>query len=176
MILRVFHEALCSGDHFSFRRHRRLRRHLARYFPSSTRLTPPLLCPPPHQSQPQLQPDSPLPAPSPYTEQTDYLTERREPASRPASPLRAVRTGRRVPRPRPPPVPSTHIMALRPSYVPLRVPLPSPPASSLADGPDPESDLVRAASPTVTRLLATVVSDPSFDSNVKNEEKCELAK
>ncbi|CAI7804134.1 unnamed protein product [Closterium sp. NIES-54] len=33
--------------------------------PSSTGLTPPLLCPPPAQSQPPLQPASPLPAPSP---------------------------------------------------------------------------------------------------------------
>ncbi|CAI7838736.1 unnamed protein product [Closterium sp. NIES-53] len=73
-------------------------------------------------------------------------------------------TGRRVPRPRPPPVPGTHIMALRPSSVPLRVPLPSPPASSLPDGPDPESDLARAASPSVPRLLATIVTDPSFES------------
>ncbi|CAI6011564.1 unnamed protein product [Closterium sp. NIES-65] len=39
-----------------------------------------------------------------------------------------------------------------------------PPASSLADGPDPESDLVRAANPTVTRLLASVVTNPSFES------------
>ncbi|CAI7772409.1 unnamed protein product [Closterium sp. NIES-54] len=62
------------------------------------------------------------------------------------------------------PVLGTHIMALRPSFVPLQVPLPSPPASSLADGPDPESDLVRAATPTVTRLLATIVIDPSFES------------
>ncbi|CAI7927256.1 unnamed protein product [Closterium sp. NIES-54] len=84
--------------------------------------------------------------------------------SRPSSPVRAVRTGRRVPCPRPPPVPGTHIMALRPSFVPLRVPLPSPHASSLAGGADPESDLVRAASPTVRRLLATVVTDPSFES------------
>ncbi|CAI7809248.1 unnamed protein product [Closterium sp. NIES-54] len=36
--------------------------------PSSTSLTPPLLCPPPDQSQLPLQPASPLPAPSPYTE------------------------------------------------------------------------------------------------------------
>ncbi|CAI7813872.1 unnamed protein product [Closterium sp. NIES-54] len=71
---------------------------------------------------------SPLPAPSPYTEQTGGLTERREPASRPASP---VCTGRRVPCLHPPPVPGTHAMALRPSSVPLRVPLPVPPASSL---------------------------------------------
>ncbi|CAI5934528.1 unnamed protein product [Closterium sp. NIES-65] len=55
-------------------------------------------------------------------------------------------------------------MALRPSTAPQRVPLPSPPASSLADGPDPESDSLRAASPTITRLLATVVTDPSFES------------
>ncbi|CAI7744833.1 unnamed protein product [Closterium sp. NIES-54] len=132
--------------------------------PSSTSLTPPLLCPPPNQSQPPLQPASPLSAPSSYTKQTGGLTERREPVSHPASPVRAVCTGRHVPRPRPPPVPNTHHMALRPSFVPLRVPLPSPPASSLADGPDPKSDLVRTASPTVSRFLATVITDPSFES------------
>ncbi|CAI7776133.1 unnamed protein product [Closterium sp. NIES-53] len=132
--------------------------------PSSTGLTPSLMCPPPHHSQPQLQPNSPLPAPSPYAEQTDSLTERRGPESRSASPVRAVCTDRRVPHPRPPPVPGTHIMTLRPSFVPLRAPLPTPPASSLADGPDPESDLVRAASPTVPHLLATVVTDPLFES------------
>ncbi|CAI7930853.1 unnamed protein product [Closterium sp. NIES-54] len=93
--------------------------------PSSTGLTPSLLCPPPHQLQPQLYPDSPQPAPSPYVEQTDSLTERCELESRPPSPVCAVRTGHRVPHPRPPPVPSTHVMALRPSSVPLRVPLPS---------------------------------------------------
>ncbi|CAI7883249.1 unnamed protein product [Closterium sp. NIES-54] len=55
----------------------------------------------------------------------------------------------------------------RPYFIPLlqqRFPLPPPPASSLADVPDPESDLVRAASPTVPRLLATGVTDPSFES------------
>ncbi|CAI7858986.1 unnamed protein product [Closterium sp. NIES-54] len=130
---------------------------------SSTGHTP-LLCPPPEQSQPPLQPASPLPAPSPYTEQIGGLTERREPISRPPSPVRAVRTGHRVPRLRPPLVPYTHHMALRPSSVAQSVPLPPPPASSLVDGLDPESDLVRAASPTVTRLLATVVTDPSFQS------------
>ncbi|CAI7742011.1 unnamed protein product, partial [Closterium sp. NIES-53] len=80
--------------------------------PSSTGL----LSPPPCHSQPQLQPDSPLPAPSRYVERADSLTERREPEYRPASPVCTVRTGRRVPRPRPPPVPSTHVMAL-PSFV-----------------------------------------------------------
>ncbi|CAI7760431.1 unnamed protein product [Closterium sp. NIES-54] len=39
-------------------------------------------------------------------------------------------------------------MALRPSSLPQRIALPSPPASSLPDVPDPDSDLARAASPT----------------------------
>ncbi|CAI7766928.1 unnamed protein product [Closterium sp. NIES-53] len=121
-----------------------------------------------------LQPDSPLRAPSPDAEQIDSLTKSREPATRPASPVRAVRTGRRVPRPRPPPVRGSYITALRPSSVPLQVPLPSPPASSLGDGPDPESDLVRAASLTVTHLLATVVTDPSFESAAASALVAEL--
>ncbi|CAI7893873.1 unnamed protein product [Closterium sp. NIES-54] len=128
---------------------------------SSTGLPPPFLCPPPDQSQPPLQSPSPLPAPSPYIEQTGCLTERREPESRPASP---ICIGRHVPRPRPPPLPGTHVMALRPSSVPLRVPLPAPPESFLPAVPDPESDCARAASPTVSRPLATVVTDPSFES------------
>ncbi|CAI7774980.1 unnamed protein product [Closterium sp. NIES-54] len=86
---------------------------------SSTGLTPPLLCPPTDQSQPQLLPGSLLPTPAPHTEVTDSLTERREP---------------------------------------------EPPASSLPHVLDPESDLARGASPTVTRLLATVVTDPDFES------------
>ncbi|CAI7731161.1 unnamed protein product [Closterium sp. NIES-54] len=102
------------------------------------------------------------------------LRERREPESRPASRDRAVRTSRRVPRPRPPPVPGTHIMALRPSSVPLRVPLPSPPASSFADGSDLDSYLVRAASPIVTRLLATVVTVLSFESAAASALVAEL--
>ncbi|CAI7743084.1 unnamed protein product [Closterium sp. NIES-54] len=119
-------------------------------------------------------PDSPLPAPSPYAEQTDSLTKRREPESRLASPVRDVRTGRRVPCLRPPPVPGTHIMALRPSSVPLRVPLPSPPASSLPDDPHPESALARGASPTVPRLLATAVTNPSFESIAASSLVAEL--
>ncbi|CAI7858980.1 unnamed protein product, partial [Closterium sp. NIES-54] len=78
--------------------------------PSSTGLTPPLLCPLLDQSQPPLQPASPLLALSPYTEQISGLTERRETASCPASPVRTVR---RVPRPHHPPVPNTHAMTLR---------------------------------------------------------------
>ncbi|CAI7838896.1 unnamed protein product [Closterium sp. NIES-54] len=127
---------------------------------SSTGLPPPFLCPPPDQLQPPLQPASPLPVPSPYTEQSGGLTERREPASRHVSP---VRTAHRAPRLYPPPVLGTHTMALRPSFVPLRVPLPAPPESSLPEVPDLESDRARAASPTVARLLATTVSDPSFE-------------
>ncbi|CAI7748233.1 unnamed protein product, partial [Closterium sp. NIES-54] len=75
-------------------------------------------------AQPLLQPASPLPAPSPYTEQSGGLTERRAPASRLVSPFR---TARRIPRLRPPPVLGTHAMTLRPSSVPLRIPLPAPP-------------------------------------------------
>ncbi|CAI7812836.1 unnamed protein product [Closterium sp. NIES-53] len=128
---------------------------------SSTVLPPPFLCPPADQTQPPLQPASPLPTPSPYTEQSDGLTERRELASRPISP---VHTARRAPCSRPPPFPGTHAMALRPSSIPLRVPLPAPPESSLPEVPDPASDRARAANPTVSRLLATVVTDPSFES------------
>ncbi|CAI7808038.1 unnamed protein product [Closterium sp. NIES-54] len=103
-----------------------------------------LLSPPPCQSQPQLQPDSPQPAPSPYTEQTGSFTERREPESRPASLVRAARTGRRVPCLRPPPVPGTHVMALRPPSVLLRVPLPPPLESSLPVIPDPDTSALVA--------------------------------
>ncbi|CAI7731541.1 unnamed protein product [Closterium sp. NIES-54] len=48
--------------------------------------TPPLLSPPPVQSQSQFQPASPLPRPSPYSGLTRGLTERREPESRLVSP------------------------------------------------------------------------------------------
>ncbi|CAI7900808.1 unnamed protein product, partial [Closterium sp. NIES-53] len=138
--------------------------------PPSPGPPPPFLSPPPVQSQSQLQPASPLPGPSPYSGPSRGLTERREPespvspASRSASPVRPVRTSR-VSRPRLPPVPGTHSMTLHPSTAPQRVPLPSPPASSLPDGPDPESDSLRAASPTVTRFLATAVTDPLFESS-----------
>ncbi|CAI7856955.1 unnamed protein product [Closterium sp. NIES-54] len=53
--------------------------------PPSAALTPPLLCPPPDQSQPPLQPASTLPAPSLYSEKSGGLTERRELASRPSA-------------------------------------------------------------------------------------------
>ncbi|CAI7851072.1 unnamed protein product [Closterium sp. NIES-54] len=94
----------------------------------------PLLC----------QPASARPSRSPYNEQVGSLTERRVPASRPASP---VRTGHRVPRPRPPPIPGTHAMALRPSFVPR---------------------------PTVSRHLATVVTDRSFESTTASALVAEL--
>ncbi|CAI7911642.1 unnamed protein product [Closterium sp. NIES-54] len=54
-------------------------------------------------------------------------------------------------------------MTLRSSTAPQRVLLPSPPASSLPVGPDPASDSLRAASPAVTRILATAVTDPLFE-------------
>ncbi|CAI7746604.1 unnamed protein product, partial [Closterium sp. NIES-53] len=109
-------------------------------------------------------PVSPLPTPSPYTGPTGGLAERREPASRLASPVRAARTSGRAPRQRPPAVPRTHQMALRPSTASQRVPLPSPPASSLPVLANPESDSLRASSPTVARLLSTIVTDPSLES------------
>ncbi|CAI7864299.1 unnamed protein product, partial [Closterium sp. NIES-54] len=93
---------------------------------------------------------SPLPAPSPYAGPTGGLAERREPESRPASPVRTARTSRR------------------------RVPLPSPPPSSLPALADPASDSLRAASPTVTCLLATDVTDPSFESTAASALVTEL--
>ncbi|CAI7740395.1 unnamed protein product [Closterium sp. NIES-53] len=129
--------------------------------PPSAALTPLLLCPPPDQPQPPLQLASPLPAPSPYTWQTGVLTARREPASRPVLP---VLTAQHVPRSRPPPVPGMHAMTLLPSSVPLCVPLLAPLESSLPEVPDSESDRARATSPTVSRFLATAVTDPCFES------------
>ncbi|CAI5977163.1 unnamed protein product, partial [Closterium sp. NIES-64] len=46
--------------------------------------------------------------------------------------------------------------------------------SSLPALADPESDSLRAASPTVTRLLATVVTDPSFESTAASALVAEL--
>ncbi|CAI7844033.1 unnamed protein product [Closterium sp. NIES-54] len=112
--------------------------------PPSASPTPPLECPPPVQCESQLKPTSPLPAPSPYTGPTRGLAERREHASRPASPVCAARTSSRGSRQRPPPIPGMHQMSLRPSTAPLHS--------------------LRAASLAVTRLLATVVTDPSFES------------
>ncbi|CAI5964478.1 unnamed protein product [Closterium sp. NIES-64] len=115
-------------------------------------------------------PASPLPGPSPYFQPTRGLTEHREPESRHVSPKTRsashvcfVHAGR-VSRPRPPPVPGTNSMTLLPSTAPHRVPLTSPPASSLPAGLDPASDSLRAASPAVTHFLATAVIHPLFES------------
>ncbi|CAI7798567.1 unnamed protein product [Closterium sp. NIES-53] len=113
--------------------------------PPSPGPPPPFLSPPPVQSQSQLQPASPLPGPSPYSGSTRGLTERR-----------------------------THSMTLRPSTASQRVPLASPPASSLPDGSDPDSDSLRAASPTVTRFFATAVTDPLFESSAASALVAEL--
>ncbi|CAI7743795.1 unnamed protein product [Closterium sp. NIES-53] len=127
--------------------------------PSSTGVPLPLLCPPTDQSQPQLLPGSPLPAPAPHTEVTESLTDRREPETRSSTLFRA----RRVARPRPSAVPRTHNISLRPSSVPQRVVLPEPPESSLPHVPDPESDLAPSASPIVTSLLASDVTDRDLE-------------
>ncbi|CAI7855811.1 unnamed protein product [Closterium sp. NIES-54] len=127
--------------------------------------------PPPYFVPLLQQPASPLPAPSPYTEQSGGLTECREHASRPVSP---VCTARRAPCSCPPPVPGMHTMALRPSSVHMHVPLPPPPESSLPEAPEPESDRARAASPAVSRLFATTVTDPSFESAAASALVAEL--
>ncbi|CAI7784744.1 unnamed protein product, partial [Closterium sp. NIES-54] len=116
---------------------------------------PPFLSPLPVQSQSQLQPASPLPGPSPYSGPTRGLTERREPESRPVSPEHSL-----------------YDTAF--STAPQRVPLPSPHASSLPDSPDPESDSLHAASPTVTRFLATAVTYPLFESSAASALVAEL--
>ncbi|CAI7841238.1 unnamed protein product [Closterium sp. NIES-53] len=102
---------------------------------------------------------------------SDGLTELREPASGPVSP---VLTACRFPHSRPPPAPGTHALALRPSSLPLRVPLPVPPESFLPEVPDPKSDHAQAASPTVSRLLATAVTKPSFESAAMSALVAEL--
>ncbi|CAI7833869.1 unnamed protein product [Closterium sp. NIES-53] len=47
--------------------------------------------------------------------------------------------------------------------------LPAPPESSLPALPDPDSDRARAAGSTISRILATVVTDPSFESALVSE-------
>ncbi|CAI7931682.1 unnamed protein product [Closterium sp. NIES-54] len=61
-------------------------------------------------------------------------------------------------------------MALRPSSVPMRVPLPAP----LPEVPHPESDRARTAIRTVSRLLATAFTDPSFESAAASALVAEL--
>ncbi|CAI7770758.1 unnamed protein product [Closterium sp. NIES-53] len=67
-----------------------------------------------------------------------------------------------------------HTMALCPSSVPLRVPVPAPPESSLPAVPESKSDCTRAANPTVSRLLATAVTDPCFESSAASALVAEL--
>ncbi|CAI7746895.1 unnamed protein product [Closterium sp. NIES-53] len=149
--------------------------------------TPPLLFP-------QLLHHSPLPAPSPYIAVTESLTEHREPETRASThehrepETRASSPERREPetrasvracvprvhRSRAPAVLGTHDMTLRPSSVPMRVVLPSPPTSSLPAGADPPSDLARASSPTVTRFLATFVANSTLSSPTASALVAEL--
>ncbi|CAI7876462.1 unnamed protein product [Closterium sp. NIES-54] len=65
-------------------------------------------------------------------------------------------------------------MTLRPSSVPLCVPLPPPPESSLPAVPDPESNRACAASPVVSHHLAAVVTDPCFESTATSALVAEL--
>ncbi|CAI7827116.1 unnamed protein product, partial [Closterium sp. NIES-54] len=111
---------------------------------------PSLECPPPVQSESQLQLASPLPPPSPYAGPTGGLAERREPESRPASPVRTTHTSVSC---------STSASSCE---------------SSLPALADPASDSLRTASPTVTRFLATSVTDPSFESAAASALVAEL--
>ncbi|CAI7729006.1 unnamed protein product [Closterium sp. NIES-54] len=65
-------------------------------------------------------------------------------------------------------------MTLRPSTASQRVPLPSPPPSSLPTGPGLPSDSLRAASPAATRFLATAVTNPLFESTAASALVAEL--
>ncbi|CAI7855621.1 unnamed protein product [Closterium sp. NIES-54] len=76
-----------------------------------------------------------------------------------------------------------HVLLLSPArtlwhsvlpFVPRRVPLPAPPESSLPKFPDLESDRARGASPNASRLLATNVTDPSFESAAPSALVAEL--
>ncbi|CAI7844582.1 unnamed protein product, partial [Closterium sp. NIES-53] len=71
---------------------------------------------------------------------------------------------RRVPCQSQPAVSGPPLVVRRPSSPSPRVPLPPPPVSSLPVVADPASDRFRAEHSTVTRLLATVITDPSFES------------
>ncbi|CAI7865762.1 unnamed protein product [Closterium sp. NIES-53] len=126
-------------------------------------------------AQPRLffAPPSPssLPPPASVLRQSGGLAECREPASRPVSP---VRSGRRVPRQCQRAVPGTHLVVRRLSSSSPCVPLPSPPESSLPVAADPESDKFLTEHPTVTCLLATVVTDPSFESTAASALVAEL--
>ncbi|CAI5935101.1 unnamed protein product [Closterium sp. NIES-64] len=90
------------------------------------------------------------------------------------SPVRAARASGRSSCQRPPPVPGTHRMSLASVYYSSACPFAFPPESSLLHLPTLESDSLRAASPTVTRLLATVVTDPSFESTAASALVTEL--
>ncbi|CAI5948826.1 unnamed protein product [Closterium sp. NIES-64] len=59
----------------------------------------------------------------------------------------------------------------RPYFIPL---LEQVLESSLPSLADPVSDSLRAASPTITRLLATIVTDPSFESTTASALVAEL--
>ncbi|CAI7774901.1 unnamed protein product [Closterium sp. NIES-53] len=115
--------------------------------PSSTGLTPPFLCPPPDQTQPPLH----LVLPCLFAQFILVV------------------------------VFLVRVLLLSPARALWHFVLCSTACSSATSScvlssfrPDPESDLARAASPTVSRLLATVVTDPSFDSTAASALVAEL--
>ncbi|CAI5958271.1 unnamed protein product [Closterium sp. NIES-65] len=115
------------------------------------------------------------PSPGPPPPPLEGPQPRREPASRPASPVRTARASGRGSRQRPPPCPwhapdvsaSVYCSSACPFCLLLLLPL-------FLLLPTLESDSLRAASPTVTRLLATAVTDPSFESSAASALVTEL--
>ncbi|CAI7927059.1 unnamed protein product, partial [Closterium sp. NIES-54] len=123
------------------------------------------------------------PAPTEFPPDTRASTlERRELVTRASTPEQREPKTRasvraRVPcvrHSRAPSVTGTHDMTLRPSSIPQRFVLPSPPASSLPAVADPPSDLASTSSPTVSRFLATVVTDPTLSSPAASTLVAEL--
>ncbi|CAI7880803.1 unnamed protein product [Closterium sp. NIES-54] len=101
----------------------------------------------------------PLLCPSPDLSQSHLRPDSPLPAPAPYTKLTGSLAERREPKSRP---------------ASLCVVLPSPPASSPPYVPIPESDLARAASLTVTRCLATLVTDTTFESAAASALVAEL--
>ncbi|CAI7790294.1 unnamed protein product [Closterium sp. NIES-54] len=105
---------------------------------------------------------SPVPPPPPFLSPSPVQSQSQ---LQPASPL---------PGPSPYSGPTRGLTERREPESRPRVPLPFPLVSSLPDGPDPESDSLRAASPSVTRFLATAVTGPLFESSAASALVAEL--
>ncbi|CAI7904107.1 unnamed protein product [Closterium sp. NIES-54] len=104
-------------------------------------------------------------------EQPGGLAKCHELASRPVSPLSS---SRRIPSQSQPAVSGPPLVVRRPSSPSPIFPLPPSPPSSLSVVADPASDRFCAEHSTVTHLLATVATDPSFESATSSALVAEL--